>query len=64
MAWCSARDFLFSLLRWLFQQGRTQTPGTHPKELNSPDVKNVLDANDGSILPTTTTNHKQATMGK
>jgi hypothetical protein len=58
-----SKEFLF-LLQWAFQQGRTWTPRVHPKELNSPVLENVSEANDGSIPPTTTTNHKQATTGK
>jgi hypothetical protein len=46
-----------------FQQGRTPTPGVHPKELNSPALEKVSRAKDGSIPPKTTKNHKQATVG-
>jgi hypothetical protein len=65
MACCSARDFLFFHQTLVFQQGRTPTPGVlHPKELNSPALKNVSEANNGSIPPTRTPHHKQATMGE
>jgi hypothetical protein len=60
-----SKGFSISFLRWPFQQGRTQTPSFHPKELHSPALENMLKANDGPIPPTRTTNrHKQATMGK
>jgi hypothetical protein len=56
-----SKGLSFFWLWWPFQQGRTQIPCVHPKELISPALENGLEANDGSIPPTTTTNQKPKT---